>query len=179
MDLVADIFLAAGAIGAGLYCYVLARRLNRFNDLEKGVGGAVAVLSSQVEELRNSLDAAQSASVGSSSALEALTTRAETVAGKLELMMASMHDLPEATPDPTPPVATEPTAVASTTVAPQNFEAASSPPVAQQPVAAPPPPVAAAPEATPEAAAPSVPSAPQKSAEPVFSRHGRHKAGAA
>ena len=43
MELIADILLVAGALGAGLYCHVLARRLSRFNDLENGVGGAVAV----------------------------------------------------------------------------------------------------------------------------------------
>lgn len=95
MELVADILLVAGAIGAGLYCFVLARRLNRFNDLEKGVGGAVAVLSSQVDDLNRTLTAAKSASDGSNAALDALTGRAEAVAGRLELLMASMHDLPD------------------------------------------------------------------------------------
>ena len=50
MDLIADILLVAGALGAGFYCFILGRRLNRFNDLENGVGGAVAVLSAQVDD---------------------------------------------------------------------------------------------------------------------------------
>lgn len=94
MELVADIFLVAGALGAGFYCFVLARRLKRFNDLEKGVGGAVAVLSAQVDDLNRSLIAAREASEGSNTALDALTGRAESVAQRLELMMASMHDVP-------------------------------------------------------------------------------------
>lgn len=98
MELVADIFLVAGALGAGLYCFVLARRLNRFNDLEKGVGGAVAVLSAQVDDLSKTLASARAASDGSNAALDDLTGRAESVAARLELMMASMHDLPDATP---------------------------------------------------------------------------------
>lgn len=97
MELVADIFLVAGALGAGFYCFVLARRLRRFNDLEKGVGGAVAVLSAQVDDLNRSLIAAREASEGSNTALDALTDRAEAVAQRLELMMASMHDVPAAT----------------------------------------------------------------------------------
>ncbi len=96
MDLIADILLAAGALGAGFYCLVLSRRLKRFNDLEKGVGGAVAVLSAQVDDLNKSLVSARQVSDGSSKALEQLTGRAETVAQRLELMMASMHDMPEA-----------------------------------------------------------------------------------
>lgn len=96
MELIADILLAAGALGAGFYCLVLSRRLKRFHDLEKGVGGAVAVLSSQVDDLNKSLVSARKMSDGSSKALEQLTGRAESVAQRLELMMASMHDIPEA-----------------------------------------------------------------------------------
>ncbi|HBT01357.1 MAG TPA: hypothetical protein DEB47_16175, partial [Citreicella sp.] len=58
MDLIADILLAAGALGAGFYCFVLSRRLTRFTDLEQGVGGAVAVLSAQVDDLTRTLAAA-------------------------------------------------------------------------------------------------------------------------
>lgn len=93
MELVADILLVAGAIGAGFYCYVLARRLNKFNDLEKGIGGAVAVLSAQVDDLTRTLEAARASSDTSNTALNDLTSRAETVAGRLELMMASFHDI--------------------------------------------------------------------------------------
>lgn len=95
MELIADILMIAGAFGAGFYCFVLSRRLNRFNDLEKGVGGAVAVLSSQVDDLSETLLAARSASEGSNAALVDLTGRAEAVASRIELLMASMHDIPD------------------------------------------------------------------------------------
>lgn len=96
MELVADFLLVAGAMGAGFFCFILARRLNRFNDLEKGVGGAVALLSAQVDDLTKTLVAARAASDGSNAALGDLTGRAEAVAQRLELMMASMHDIPGA-----------------------------------------------------------------------------------
>jgi hypothetical protein len=102
MELIADILLVAGALGAGFYCFVLARRLKRFNDLEKGVGGAVAVLSAQVDDLNKSLNAARAVSDGSNAALTDLTGRAESVAQRLELMMASMHDVPAAQPSAAP-----------------------------------------------------------------------------
>lgn len=111
MELISDILLVAGALGAGLYCFVLARRLKRFNSLEKGVGGAVAVLSAQVEELKQSLDTAREASEASNAALGGLTERAEKVAHRLELLMASMHDVtvaqapPEETGKPSAPSA--------------------------------------------------------------------------
>lgn len=93
MELIADILLVAGALGASLYCFVLSRRLKRFTDLEQGVGGAVAVLSAQADELKKSLDAARTASDRSGDALRDLTERAQSVAQRLELMMASMHDV--------------------------------------------------------------------------------------
>ena len=94
MDLIADILLVAGAVGAGLYCFVLARRLNRLNDLETGVGGAVAVLSGQVDDLTNALATAQQTAGDSAKSLESLTIRAESMANRLELHLASLHDLP-------------------------------------------------------------------------------------
>ena len=94
MDLIADILLIAGALGAGLYCIVLSRRLNRFTDLEKGVGGAIAVLSSQVDDMTKALETARSATASSAKSLDGLTGRAEGVAQRLELLVASMHDLP-------------------------------------------------------------------------------------
>lgn len=95
MDLIADILLVAGALGAGFYCFVLARRLTRFTDLENGVGGAVAVLSAQVDDLSKTLEQAKKTAGASSESLGELTERAEDVARRLELLVASMHDLPQ------------------------------------------------------------------------------------
>lgn len=102
MDLIADILLAAGAIGAGFYCFVLGRRLNRFNNLEKGVGGAVAVLSAQVDDLTKMLAAAQKTAASSAETLGDLTQRAEQTSKQLELQMASLHDVPAANHQPPP-----------------------------------------------------------------------------
>ncbi len=102
MNQIADILLVAGALGAGFYCFILARRLSRFNDLENGVGGAVAVLSAQVDDLTRALAAAQSTADASTHSLDALTDRAEGVAKRLELLVASMHDLPAQQPAPSP-----------------------------------------------------------------------------
>lgn len=105
MEFLADVLLVAGALGAGCYCFVLARRLNRFNDLEKGVGGAVAVLSAQVDDLNGTLVSARNAADVSNDALDDLTGRAEDVAKRLELLLASMHDMPAATGSPQPAAA--------------------------------------------------------------------------
>lgn len=101
MTLIADVLLIAGAMGAGLYCLVLSRRLRRFTDLEKGVGGAVAVLSAQVDDLTKTLNRAQVAAKGSVETLADVSSRAESAAQRLELMMAAMHDLPDSGAKPT------------------------------------------------------------------------------
>ena len=95
MAMIADILLVAGALAAGLYCLVLSRRLQRFTDLEQGVGGAVAVLSAQVDDMTRTLQHARSAAGTSAETLEALTARAEAAARRLEILMASLHDIPE------------------------------------------------------------------------------------
>jgi hypothetical protein len=106
MAWIADVLLAAGAVGAGLYCFVLSQRLRRFTDLEKGVGGAVAVLSAQVDDLTRALARAQNSATASVTSVQGATDRAETAARRLELLVASLHDLPEPGPAraPTGPV---------------------------------------------------------------------------
>lgn len=110
MELIADILLGAGAVGAGIYCFILGRRLNRFNNLEQGMGGAVAVLSAQVDDLTKTLSAAQATAAQSAETLTELTTRAETMSQRLELQMASLHDIPtpNSRPAPTQSPAPEP-----------------------------------------------------------------------
>ncbi len=98
MEMIADIMLGAGAIGAGFYCIILGRRLNRFNNLEKGVGGAVAVLSAQVDDLTKTLDAAQTAAGRSAETLQSLVERAEQTARTLEMHLASLHDIAPSEP---------------------------------------------------------------------------------
>ena len=95
MSFIADILLVAAAVGATFYCFVLSRRLARFNDLEKGVGGAVAVMSARVDDMTKTLERAREAAIGSTGSLEGLTRRAEAVAARLELLVAAMHDLPD------------------------------------------------------------------------------------
>lgn len=94
MDLIADILLISGALGAALYCVILSRRLNKFTNLERGVGGAIAVLSAQVDGMTKALEEARSATSSSATSLKTMTGRAEGVAQRLELLVASMHDLP-------------------------------------------------------------------------------------
>lgn len=93
MELIADMLLAAGAFGAGLYCYLLARRLQRFQTLEGGLGGAIAVLSAQVDDMTCALERARGAAEVQSGSLTALVQRGEAAAARLELLVAALHDI--------------------------------------------------------------------------------------
>jgi hypothetical protein len=108
MQLIADILLASGAFGAAIYCYILAQRLKKLQTLETGMGGAIAVLSAQVDDMTRALETARGAADRQVKSLETLTRRGEDVAGRLELLLASMHDLPEEQKAPPPPPQAEP-----------------------------------------------------------------------
>lgn len=169
MDLIADGLLVAGALGAAFYCFVLSRRLTRFNDLENGVGGAVAVLSAQVDDLTKALDRARRGADRETEKLAELTERAEAAAKQLELMMAAMHDLPEA-----PPSTARPTAPASS-AAPHTARPPSPAPQSapSRPTAAPSARVDPEPAEAAFVHRAEAPLKQQRPAEPVFSRSTR------
>ena len=98
MPELADLLLAAGALAAGAYCLVLSRRLRRFTDLENGVGGAVAVLAGQVDDLSRTFAGAQSATRSTAATLGEVCERAEAAGRRIELLLAAMHDLPDPQP---------------------------------------------------------------------------------
>lgn len=98
MELIADSLLLAATVGAAIYCHVLAARLRRFTTLESGMGGAIAVLSAQVDDMTRALEKAQGVAGASERRLEDLTARADVLAKRLELMVAALHDLPDPPP---------------------------------------------------------------------------------
>jgi len=91
MELIANVLLAAGAFGAAVYCLVLSRRLSRFTQLENGMGGAIAVLSAQVDDMTRALGQAQTAAGDQTARLEGLTRRAEAAAARLDLLVARLR----------------------------------------------------------------------------------------
>ena len=108
MALIADILMAAGSFGAAIYCYVLSGSLKKFTALESGMGGAIAVLSVQVDDMTRALEKARLAATGSASTLEMQTARGEQIAARLELLVAAMHDLPDPVAAGPAPVAEDP-----------------------------------------------------------------------
>lgn len=102
MNLISDVLLSAGAFGAAIYCFVLSARLKKLTALESGMGGAIAVLSVQVDDMTKALHKAGGAASGSAASLDGLATRAEAAAARIELLLAAMYDLPDPDPAPVP-----------------------------------------------------------------------------
>lgn len=116
MELIADIAIGAGALLAAAYCMLLSRRLRAFTRLDGDVGRAIAVLSTQVDQLTRALASAESGAATRESTLTAQIAAAEQAARRLELLMAA--ERPH-TPKPGPEI---PSAVAPDKVWPQESD---------------------------------------------------------
>lgn len=68
--------LVAACLAVAVYCHVLARRLRRLNDLETGLGGAIAVMTAEVARLEAAIAAARTEAEQAGMALAAEVERA-------------------------------------------------------------------------------------------------------
>ncbi len=91
----ADILVILASLGAMGYCIVLSRRLNRLTSFDKGLGGAIAVMSSQVDEMKAALREAKAGSDGAGQQLYELVNQARDISTELEMMIAACHDFAE------------------------------------------------------------------------------------
>jgi Domain of unknown function (DUF6468) len=92
MDLITDGLLAAGAVFAGLYCFVLARRVRALTDLDTGIGGAITTLNRQLAQAEAALAAAKTASAEGRDELRELIASAEAASGRLRMLIAASRD---------------------------------------------------------------------------------------
>jgi len=95
VSIAADILMIAASSGAAIYCLILSRRLSRLSSFDKGIGGAIAVLSAQVDEMKAALAEARLSSAGAGDQLQDLVRQAREISGELELMIAACHDFAE------------------------------------------------------------------------------------
>lgn len=108
IDLVADALLLGGTLCACLYCFVLSRRLKKLSSFESGLGGAIAVLSTQVDDMQRVLKETEATAGEASSQLRGLVQEAEDAAGNLEVLLASLTDMPEVPSAPAPLILRDP-----------------------------------------------------------------------
>jgi hypothetical protein len=94
MDLIMDGLLIAGAAFAGVWCWVLAGRVERLKALDSGLGGAIVQLTRQIELARSTLDEARAGSRETRQDLAALVGRADSAAAQLRLLLAAAERAP-------------------------------------------------------------------------------------
>ncbi len=68
--------LLTASLGLGAFCLILSRRLRRLNDLETGLGGAIAVMASEVDRLDRAIREAKDEATAAGQALSAEITAA-------------------------------------------------------------------------------------------------------
>ena len=95
---ISDILLIAATLGAAVFCLILSRRLTRLSRIDNGLGGAIAVLSAQVDDMSKALAETKSGSEGSATRLEELNADARALLEELELMLSACHDVGQAAP---------------------------------------------------------------------------------
>lgn len=61
--------LLAASLGLGAFCLILSRRLRRLNNLETGLGGAIAVMAAEVDRLDHAIRSARAEATEAGEAL--------------------------------------------------------------------------------------------------------------
>lgn len=92
MSLLADGLLILATVSLAVYCMVVSRRLKALGRLDRGMGAAIASLSHKVDEMTSAVATAQQQSVDAVADMTVQTARAEQAAGRLELLLATLHD---------------------------------------------------------------------------------------
>lgn len=95
MAFISDTLFIAGAFCLAIYCLILSRRLTRFGNLESEIGKVITGLSKQIDTLTLSIHKANESGERSVNTLRAETIKAEAAARHLELLVASLHTLPQ------------------------------------------------------------------------------------
>ncbi|MEM7487491.1 MAG: hypothetical protein AAF390_00040 [Pseudomonadota bacterium] len=104
VPLLSDLLLLLATVALAAYCWRLAKRLQSFNDVDSGLGGAIAALSLQVDDLKATLKTAMDESESAGTALDMATDRANDSIGRLEMLIAAAEDVAPS-PSETPPPA--------------------------------------------------------------------------
>lgn len=68
-DMLLQVALILASVGLAGFCVTLARRLRRLNDLETGLGGAIAVMAAEVDRLEQAIGRARAEATEASQAL--------------------------------------------------------------------------------------------------------------
>lgn len=97
LELAIQVGLIVASVALGMFCMLLARRLRKLNDLESGLGGAIAVMAVEVDRLEKAIKAARDEASSASEALavEVASARKERAVWELRQKIAEAAPLNE------------------------------------------------------------------------------------
>lgn len=93
MELVVDFLLLAASGTAGLFCWVLSRKLKALTSVEAGLGAGVAALSQSAEEMKTTLDGVKTSAEETAARVEALLAEADEKAAHLKGLIEQLGEM--------------------------------------------------------------------------------------
>lgn len=93
MELVVDFLLLAASGTAGLFCWVLSRKLKALTSAEAGLGAGVAALSQSAEEMRSTVAAAKASANDTAARIETLLSEADEKAAHLKGLIDQLAEM--------------------------------------------------------------------------------------
>lgn len=69
MDHILQAMLLIACVGLAFFCTTLTRRLRKLNDLESGLGGAIAIMAAEVDRLERAIRSARDEATAASELL--------------------------------------------------------------------------------------------------------------
>lgn len=85
LDMAMDGIIISGSLVLMLFCVILARRLRRLNDLEQGLGGAIAVMAAEIDRLDQSIRLARQEATIAGETLAAEVQKAQSERARWDL----------------------------------------------------------------------------------------------
>lgn len=95
MELVIDFLLLAASGTAGLFCWVLSRKLKAITSAEAGLGAGIAALSNSAEDMKKAVAETKSSADETAARIEGLLGEADAKAAHLQGLIAELGDIGE------------------------------------------------------------------------------------
>ncbi|MFV0302409.1 MAG: hypothetical protein ACK5IP_16330 [Paracoccus sp. (in: a-proteobacteria)] len=98
LETIMEAGIIAGSVILMLFCITLARRLRRLNDLEGGLGGAIAILTAEVDRLDQSIRQARQEAMTAGETLAVEVAKAQTERARWDLHLRMREVVPPEPP---------------------------------------------------------------------------------
>lgn len=95
MSLISDLLLLSATIAAFLYCFILSVKMKRLREKEAQYSVALNKVTSQVDRFVNQIECAKNTLKNVEHEFNSRIEKGASLSRRLELLIASLHDIPE------------------------------------------------------------------------------------